>query len=196
MDNAQSQQDFNRADKPDKVRSPHIAVMNVIFALTLPSNISQVEIAKRAGCCQREVSTAMGDIDNWEWVRVKSGARNQKTNWIEEILYENLPTHIPRPKVIVGDFALRFAQMYKQNFVATWAKYQNNRGHNCTKPLPKDWLKRWSTVIQLRLNQGYTEQELVTRLSTVGREISWNKTLRMGPQNRKLFPAKKTQEAR
>jgi hypothetical protein len=49
-------EDFNRADKPDWVTSYHVAVMNCIMHLELPSNISQEKIAARAGCSQQNVS--------------------------------------------------------------------------------------------------------------------------------------------
>jgi len=183
--------DFNQADKPEWVKTQHVAVMNIILHLRLPSNISQTSIAKRAGCSQATVSNAFIDIVDHKWIDAKSGARRQATNWIKEILYENLPAYVPMPELVVSEFALRMADWYHRNFVATWSKYENSRGHHCTKKAPKDWKQRWSIVFQLRMNQGYTEQELEDRLNLVGINKNYAKDLRVGPQNRRLFPIKK-----
>lgn len=183
-------EDFNRADKPDKVTSYHVAVMNVIMHLKLPSSISQETIAARAGCSQREVSNVFSDLVNWRWITAKSGARHQNTNWLQDILWENLPAYIPLPRLVISADAVKLAEWYKKNFVAHWSKYINVRGHNCVKPLPAKWEKRWSVVFQQRINEGYTLQEICDRITLLTQNSTNNKYLRFGPQNRVLLPKK------
>jgi hypothetical protein len=125
------------------------------------------------------------------WIKATSGARRQSTNWIEDIAWDKLPAYVPMPKLVISAFAEKMAEVYKANFVAVFSKYVNCRGHHCTKKLPPNWKKRWSAVFQLRLNHGYTEQELTDRFNAVIQERSLHKALKMGPQNRKLFPIKK-----
>lgn len=184
-------EDFNKADKPEWVKAQHVAVMNVLLHLHLPSNISQTSIAKRAGCSQATVSDAFIDIVDHKWIDAKNGARRQATNWIKEILYENLPAYVPVPELVVSEYALKMADWYYQNFVARWSKYVNSRGRHCTKKAPKNWKQRWSVVFQLRINQGYTAQDFQDRIHIVVADKQYAKDLRVGPQSRRLFPIKK-----
>jgi transcriptional regulator with XRE-family HTH domain len=182
--------DFNQADKPEEVKSYHIAVMNCIMHLTLPSNISQESLARRAGCSQQEVSQVFSDFAEWKWLSIKSGKRHQNTNWILEILFEHLPTYVPRPKMVIGKEALDLTTLYKQNW-PMWARGVDSRGYPKVKKLPPNWQKRWSYIFQLRIEQGYTFKEMYDRMCLLGVKPEWNRHFRVGPQNRKLFPIKK-----
>lgn len=183
---------FNLSDKPEWMTAQHVSVLNVLMPLKLPSNISQESIARRAGCSQHAVSVTITDLRSRALIKVRSGARHQTTNWLEEIFYDKLPAYTPAPKLVVGDFALRLARNYKDNFLANYTSYKNSRGHSCRKPLPKNWEKRWSTVFQLCLDRrGYTEKTLLERWNKVRVDCRLVKALRVGPQSRVLFPTAK-----
>jgi hypothetical protein len=113
--------------------------------------LSAQTIAERSCVCERSTFYSLNKLKKKEWIRWDSGRRRQKSNTYE-ILGHNLPTYIPRPKLVVSKNALNLAKWYHDTFVRYFMRYKNKSGRRCTRRIPRDWSKRWSVVLQKRLD--------------------------------------------
>jgi hypothetical protein len=52
----------------------------------------------------------------------------------------------------VSQDALNLAKAYHDIFAKNFMRYVNRTGRKCTRRIPKDWSKRWSVVLQKRLD--------------------------------------------
>jgi hypothetical protein len=158
--------DFIKAEKPAWVKPNDFAVMTTLLHASLENNglwLSAKTIAERSCVCERSTFYSLQKLRKKEWIRWDSGKRRQKSNTYE-ILDHNLPTYIPRPKLVVGEKALRLAKWYRDIFANYCMRYVNGKGRECTRRIPKDWSKRWSVVLQKRLD--------LTDFNTVAQQLN------------------------
>ena len=186
------EQEFIKARKPKGFSGYHFAVMFCLMHETPPIRLSQPSIGERTGISKDKVIDVLKDLRAWKWIHSYSGRRKYNTNSIE-ILYANLPQPEPIAPLVISDHAIKLAEGFKRIWVERCSKYRNKRGWNCTRPLRKDWKKRWEPVFQRLLNEGYEFNEVADILNAYTGTNKDPKLLIAGPQNRKLFPAKKVQ---
>ena len=156
---------FIKAEKPAWVKPNDFAVMTTLLHASLENNglwLSAKTIAGRSCVCERSTFYSLKKLRKKEWIRWDSGKRRQKSNTYE-ILDHNLPSYVPRPKVVVSKNALILAQGYHDIFAQNFMSYVSKTGRRCTRPIPRDWRKRWSVVLQKRLD--------LTDFNTVRRQI-------------------------
>lgn len=156
---------FIKAEKPAWVKPNDFAVMTTLLHANMENSglwLSAQTIAERSCVCERSTFYSLKKLKKKEWIRWDSGRRRQKSNTYE-ILDHNLPTYIPRPKLVVSKNALIAADWYHGFFVKYCRHYRNKSLRNCTRPIPKDWRKRWSVFIQKRID--------LTDANTVARQI-------------------------
>ncbi len=145
---------FIKAEKPAWVKPNDFAVMTILLHASLENNglwLSAKTIAERSCVCERSTFHSLKKLRKEEWIRWDSGKRRQKSNTYE-ILDHNLPTYVPRPKVVVSKNALILAQGYHDIFAKNFMHYVSKTGKRCTRHIPRDWRKRWSVVLQKRLD--------------------------------------------
>jgi hypothetical protein len=146
--------EFIKAEKPAWVKPNDFAVMTTLLHANLEHNglwPSAKTIAERCCVCERSTFHSLAKLKKKEWIAWDSGKRRQKSNTYR-ILDHNLPTYTPRPKLVVSEDALRLAQWYHDTFARHFRHYVNAKGRRCTRPIPRDWSKRWSVVLQKRLD--------------------------------------------
>lgn len=187
--------DFTKAKKPVGFTAYHYAVMLCLMCEGEQSQLSQATIAERIGMSIRAVRNIFKDLRAWKWIGFKSGKRQYNTN-VTEVRYANLPHPEPAQALVISENASTLAEGYKSLWEFFCKHYKNKRGWKCTRPLRPDWKKRWATVFQLRLNEGYAYNELAGILNSYsGPNSKANpKSLVAGPQSRKLFPVKEVQQ--
>lgn len=145
---------FIKAEKPAWVKPNDFAVMTTLLHASLENNglwLSAKTIAERSCVCERSTFYSLKKLRKKEWIRWDSGKRRQKSNTYE-ILDYNLPSYTPRPKVVVSQNALNLAKWYRDTFANHFLRYVSKTGKRCTRRIPKDWSKRWSVVLQKRLD--------------------------------------------
>ena len=158
--------DFIKAEKPAWVTPNDFAVMTTLLHASLENNglwLSAKTIAERSCVCERSTFYSLNKLRKKEWIRWDSGKRRQKSNTYE-ILDHNLPTYIPRPKLVVGEKALFLAKWYRDTFANNFMRYVSKTRRRCTRRIPKDWSKRWSVVLQKRLD--------LTDFNTVAQQLN------------------------
>jgi len=154
---------FIKAEKPDWCTANDFAVMTTLLHANLENGgvwLSAQTIAERSCVCERSTFYSLQKLKKKEWIRWDSGRRRQKSNNYE-ILDHNLPTYVPRPKLVVSKNALNFTDWYYRFFIKNCRHYRNKRERNCTRPIPRGWKKRWSVFIQKRID--LTDAETVAR---------------------------------
>jgi hypothetical protein len=176
---------FIKAEKPAWVKPNDFAVMATLLHANLENSgvwLSAKTIAERSCVCERSTFYSLRKLKRKEWIRWDSGRRRQKSNTYE-ILDHNLPTYIPRPKLVVSKDALNLAKWYHDTFVTYFMRYVNKSGRNCTRRIPKDWSKRWSVVLQKRLDLSdlYTVRHQLQRFAQDCLEKKSTRFIR-GPQ--------------
>jgi hypothetical protein len=157
---------FIKAEKPAWVKPNDFAVMTTLLHASLENPglwLSAQTIAERSCVCERSTFYSLKKLKKKEWIRWDSGKRRQKSNTYE-ILEHNLPTYIPRPKLVVSEKALMLAKWYRDTFANYCMRYVNGKGRKCTRRIPKDWSKRWSVVLQKRLD--------LTDFNTVAQQLN------------------------
>jgi len=145
---------FIKAEKPAWVKPNDFAVMTTLLHANLENSgvwLSAKTIAERSCVCERSTFHSLQKLKKKEWIRWESGRRRQKSNTYE-ILDHNLPTYIPRPKLVVSESARKLAKWYHDTFISNFMRYVNKSGRKCTRRIPRDWSKRWSMVIQKRID--------------------------------------------
>ena len=180
---------FIRAIKPRGFTAYHFSVMLCLMHEEPPIRLSQETIGKRTGISTDKIISVIKDLKAWKWIKSRSGRRQYNVNWIE-IQYANLPQPELAVALTISQRAVTLAEGYMKIYVQRCTKYKNKRGHSCTRPLRKDWKKRWETVFQLRLNEGYEYNEMAATLNKFFDPKVNPKPLVAGPQSRKLFPVK------
>jgi hypothetical protein len=106
---------FIKAEKPAWVKPNDFAVMATLLHANLENSgvwLSAKTIAERSCVCERSTFYSLRKLKRKEWIRWDSGRRRQKSNTYE-ILDHNLPTYIPRPKLVVSKDALNLAKWYR-----------------------------------------------------------------------------------
>jgi hypothetical protein len=178
------EQSFIKAKKPESFSAYHFAVILCLMHEPAPILLSQPTIAKRTGMSVDKVVDVLQDFRLWKWISLQSGRRQCNTNAIE-IIHTNLPQ--PEPEVVINitDTAVRLADGFMHLWMERCHRYKNKRGWNCTRPLRRDWKRRWEPAFQRLLNSGYTYNEMAVKLNN-----ATPNELVAGPQSRGLFPAK------
>jgi hypothetical protein len=157
--------EFIKAKKPAWVTANDFAVMTTLLHANLEHNglwLSAKTIGERCCVCERSTFHSLGKLKKKDWITWDSGKRRQKSNTYR-ILDHNLPTYTPRPKLVVGEKALFLANWYRDTFAKCFLRYRNAKGRQCTRRIPKDWRKRWSVVLQQKLD--------LTDYNTVARQL-------------------------
>jgi hypothetical protein len=178
------EQSFIRSKKPSSFSAYHFATMFCLMHEPSPVQLSQQDIADRIGASRQKVLSVLQDLRDWKWIGMQSGKRQYNSNIIE-VLYSNLPQPEPEPEIVISADAIFLADGLTKLWDGKCSKYKNKRGWNCTRPLRKDWKKRWEPAFQRLLNEGYTCNEMAIKLNS-----ATPKELVAGPQSRQLFPAK------
>jgi hypothetical protein len=145
---------FIKAEKPAWVTPNDFAVMTTLLHANLENSgvwLSARTIAERSCVCERSTFYSLDKLKKKEWIRWDSGKRRQKSNTYE-ILDHNLPTHTPRPKLVISQNALDLARWYRDTFARYFLHYSNGRGRKCKRRIPRDWNRRWSVLLQKRLD--------------------------------------------
>jgi hypothetical protein len=158
--------DFIKAEKPAWVKPNDFAVMTTLLHASLENNglwLSAQTIAERSCVCERSTFYSLSKLKKKGWIGWDSGKRRQKSNTYE-ILDHNLPTYVPRPKVVVSQNALYLAKWYRDTFANNFLRYVNGKGRKCIRRIPRDWSKRWSVVLQKRLD--------LTDFNTVAQQLN------------------------
>ena len=176
------QSDFNAAPKPKGFTHYHYAVMRCLMDEKPPIRLSQETIAARTGISRRQVIRVLAKLHEWKWLHAYSGKRQFNTNSVE-IMYANLPQPEQLVPLVITTNAINLADYFKHFWLERCHKYKNKKGHNCTRPLRKDWKQRWESVFQQRLNEGYGYIEMGELIKNADAKL-----LLAGPQSRKLFP--------
>jgi hypothetical protein len=183
--------DFIKAPKPKNFTAYHLAIMLCLMTEKPPIKLSQTTIAGRTGMSRPQVTDITAKLREWKWIKVASGKRRQDTNLVE-IMYANLPVSTPPAELVISERAVKLAEGYKNVFKHYCTKYINKKGRHCTRPLRKDWKTRWEPIFQLRLNEGYTYNEMAEIINTAAKTNP--KKLVAGPQSRNLFPKKEASQ--
>jgi hypothetical protein len=178
------QTEFTKAEKPKGFTAYHYAVTLCLMQETPPITLSQATIGERTGMSRDKVIDVLKDLRAWKWIHAYSGKRQYNTNSVE-VIYANLPRPEPTIPLVISDKAVKLAAGFKMIWLGKCGKYKNKRGWNCTRPLRKDWKKRWEPAFQRLFDEGYSYNELVGIINNANAKI-----LVAGPQNKKLFPSK------
>jgi len=176
---------FIKAQKPSWVTPNDFAVMTTLIQASLENHglwLSAKTISERSCVCERSTFYSLKKLRKREWIRWDSGRRRQKSNTYE-ILDHNLPTYIPRPKLVVTENARNLAKWYHDTFDKYFMHYVNRKGRRCTRRIPRDWSRRWSVVLQKRLDltDFATVAQQLTRSFEAAREKRSDRFVR-GPQ--------------
>jgi hypothetical protein len=177
--------DFSRALKPKGFDAYHYAVMLCLMVENSQTIfMSQPTIAARTGMSDSSVKRVLIDLKKWKWLHAYSGKRQYNTNSVQ-IMYANLPQSEPIVPLNITKNAEQLAEFFFNVWRERCSKYKNKYKQNCTRPIRKDWRKRWFPTFQRLLNEGYGYQELGDIIKNADAKL-----LLAGPQSRQLFPMK------